>query len=111
MTEPQHVTPDGPWYANPDGAGEYRILRVTEDGGATVMVRMQAGTAGKPHLHPAGEELLVTVGDVKINGTALTTGDYLYTPPNAVHAAEAITDCEFLLVLPVLPQYLGDNPL
>jgi quercetin dioxygenase-like cupin family protein len=109
MSQPQHVSNDGPWYPNPDGAGEFRLLRAHDEGGATVMVRMRAGTSGKPHVHPAGEELLVTIGEVTIAGTTLVVGDYLYTPPNAEHAATAVTDCEFLLVLPALPKYAPDS--
>jgi quercetin dioxygenase-like cupin family protein len=109
VSQPEHVTTDGPWYPNPDGAGEFRLLRAHDEGGATVMVRMRAGTSGKPHVHPAGEELLVIGGTVIIAGTTLSAGDYLYTPPNAEHSASAITDCEFLLVLPALPQYALDT--
>jgi quercetin dioxygenase-like cupin family protein len=109
MTQSPHVTPDGSWYPNPDGAGEFRLLRAHDEGGATVMVRVRAGTSGKPHVHPAGEELLVTIGEVIVAGTTLSAGDYLYTPPNAQHAATAVTDCEFLLVLPALPQYALEN--
>jgi quercetin dioxygenase-like cupin family protein len=105
MTTTLHVPCEGPWLPNPDGAGEYRLLRAHEQGGATVLVRMRAGALGKPHRHPAGEELLVTKGKVAVGGILLSAGDYLYTAPNADHAAQAITDCEFLLVLPALPKY------
>lgn len=95
----------GEWFDNPDGAGRFRILRLHDGGGATVEVRMQAGTRGKAHLHPKGEELFMLEGKVSIGGEELAPGDYLYTPPGAWHFAAARTDCRFVLVLPALPEY------
>lgn len=95
----------GEWFDNPDGAGKFRILRLHDDGGATVEVRMQAGTRGKAHLHTKGEELFMLEGEVSIGGEELAPGDYLYTPPGAWHFAAARTDCRFVLVLPALPEY------
>lgn len=95
----------GEWFDNPDGAGKFRILRLHDDGGATVEVRMQAGTRGTAHLHPKGEELFMIEGEVSIGGEELAPGDYLYTPPGAWHFAAARTDCRFVLVLPALPEY------
>jgi quercetin dioxygenase-like cupin family protein len=95
----------GEWFDNPDGAGKFRILRLHEDGGATVEVRMQAGTRGKAHFHPKGEELFMLEGEVSIGGEELAPGDYLYTPPGAWHFAAARTYCRFVLVLPALPEY------
>lgn len=95
----------GKWFDNPDGAGTFRILRMHDDGGATVEVRMQAGTRGKAHLHPKGEELFMLEGEVSIGGVELAPGDYIYTPPGAWHFAAARTDCRFVLVLPALPEY------
>jgi len=95
----------GEWFDNPDGAGKFRILRLHDVGGATVEVRMQAGTRGKAHLHPKGEELFMREGEVSIGGEKLAPGDYLYTPPGAWHFAAARTDCRFVLVLPALPEY------
>ena len=95
----------GEWFGNPDGPGKFRVLRLHDDGGATVEVRMQAGTRGKAHLHPKGEELFMLEGEVSIGGEELAPGDYLYTPPGAWHFAAARTDCRFVLVLPALPEY------
>jgi len=95
----------GEWFDNPDGAGRFRILRVHDEGGATVEVRMLEGTRGKAHLHPLGEELFMLEGKASIGGQDLGPGDYLYTPPGAWHFAAARTDCRFLLVLPALPEY------
>ena len=96
----------GEWLDSPDGAGRFRVLRVHKGGGATVEVAIPGGVEGRPHVHPAGEELLMVEGHVDISGTILRAGDYLYTPPGAVHRARALTDVRFVLVLPALPEYL-----
>lgn len=95
----------GEWFANPDGVGRFRILRLHEEGGATVEVRMNENTRGKAHRHPGGEELFMLDGHAVIGGRELGPGDYLYTPPGAWHFAAARTDCRFVLVLPALPEY------
>lgn len=95
----------GQWFDNPDGAGKFRILHLHADGGVTVEVHMQAGTRGKVHLHPKGEELYMLEGEVSIGGEELAAGDYPYTPPGTWHFAAARTDCRFILVLPALPEY------
>ena len=95
----------GEWFDNPDGAGKFRVLRLHDDGGATVEVQMQQAARGKPHLHPKGEELFMIEGRASIGGQELGPGDYLYTPPGAWHFAAARTDCRFILVLPALPEY------
>ena len=105
MTAQRVLSEQGEWFDNPDGAGKFRILRLHDDGGATVEVRMQGGTRGKAHLHPKGEELFMLVGEVSSGGEELGPGDYLYTPPGAWHFAAARTDCRFVLVLPALPEY------
>lgn len=95
----------GEWLDNPDGAGRFRILRLHENGGATVEVSIPAGAVGKPHRHPAGEELVMLEGEVEIDGILLRPGDYLHTAAGASHRARAVTDARFVLVLPALPEY------
>ncbi|MFM8971317.1 MAG: cupin domain-containing protein [Actinomycetota bacterium] len=97
---------DGEWLESPDAAGTFRILRVHDAGGVTIEVSIPAGVTGNPHRHPGGEELLMVSGEVEIDGLILRPGDYLHTPPGAVHRARAITDTRFVLVLPAVPEYL-----
>lgn len=96
----------GEWLESPDAAGTFRILRVHEGGGVTIEVSIPAGVIGNPHRHPKGEELFMVSGEVEIDGLILRPGDYMYTPPGAVHRARAITDARFALVLPDVPEYL-----
>jgi len=96
----------GDWLDSPDGAGRYRILRVHDDGGVTIEVELPAGVEGGDHRHPEGEELVMLSGEAEIGEITVKPGDYLHTPPGAVHRARAVTDSRFVLVLPAIPQYL-----
>ena len=106
MTTTARIADGDDWFPNPDGAGRFRVLRDHGDGGVTVEVTMPAGSVGRTHRHPAGEELVMLDGEAKIGSVGLQAGDYLYTPPGATHRAEAVTDCRFVLVLPAVPEYL-----
>jgi len=79
----------GEWFDNPDGAGKFRLLRLHDDGGATVEVLMQAGTRGKAHLHPKGEELFMIEGHVSIGGQEL--GPALLLGRTRLHREAKIT--------------------
>jgi len=61
-----------------------------------------AATEWKPSKvdHPAGEEVFVLEGDVRIGRHRLTAGDYLYTPPDGKHDAASERGCVFLVTLP-----------
>lgn len=82
------------------------VLRPQPDGGATFFLRFGKGVVGAPHNHPAGEELFVVSGDITIGGRRLKTGDYLYTPPDAVHDAVAHEETVLFMNLPKLPVFL-----
>ena len=42
-------------------------------------------------------------GELELSGERLGPGDYMWTSPGKSHCAAAITDCEFVLVLPRRP--------
>ncbi len=78
-----------------------KLLRADRTSGAsTFLVRMEPGARVPLHDHPAGEEIFVVEGEVRIGGERLGPGDYLYTPPDARHAATSEAGCVFLVVLP-----------
>jgi len=66
----------------------------------TVEVRLEPGASVPAHDHPAGEEVFVLEGDVRIGRYHMKAGDYLYTPPDAKHAAASDRGCVFLVTLP-----------
>ncbi|MGH7249085.1 MAG: cupin domain-containing protein, partial [Pseudomonadota bacterium] len=82
------------------------VLRPHASGGATIFLRFAKGAVGAPHTHPGGEELFVVSGDISIGGKRVVAGDYLYTPPDAVHDAVAHEDTVLLLSLPKLPVFI-----
>ena len=79
----------------PQGApgrhGKWRIGRA---------VRLEPGASVPAHDHPAGEEVFVVEGDVRIGRHHMKAGDYLYTPPDAKHVAASDRGCVFLVTLP-----------
>ena len=93
-------------YNSPDGeVARVRVLRVHDGGGVTVEVELASGSQGAAHEHPGGEELVVMSGRLVVDDVELAPGDYLYTPPGRSHAARAVTDTRFVLVLPSIPVY------
>ena len=71
-----------------------------ETGQSAALVRFDAGASFPAHDHPAGAEVYVLEGDVRIGRHALAAGDYLYTPPGGTHAATSSGGCVFLVTLP-----------
>ena len=67
---------------------------------SSFLIRLQPGGRIPPHDHPAGEELYVLEGDFQVGPEKLGPGDYLYTPPNGIHAASSQGGCVVLVVLP-----------
>jgi hypothetical protein len=97
---------DRQWVPTPTPGLEYSALRGHSSGGASFFLRFAAGVAAQPHTHPDGEELYVVSGDITVGGRRLRTGDYLYTPPDKSHDAQAHAETVLLLVAPKLPVFL-----
>ena len=78
-----------------------KVLRADPaTGGSSALVRFEPGVKFPAHDHPGGEEVFVVEGEVTIGAHRLKAGDYLYTPPNAKHAAVSEAGCVFLVTLP-----------
>src|SRR5262245_31109800 len=71
-----------------------------ESGEATFLLRFEPGAAFPAHDHPAGEQVFVVEGDVRIGRERLTAGDYLYTPPLGIHAVSTERGCVLFVTLP-----------
>jgi quercetin dioxygenase-like cupin family protein len=69
-------------------------------GGLTVLLRFEPGSRFPAHRHPAGEEVFVVEGQVKIGDQRLKQGDYLYAAPDSVHAVWSEFGCTILVMLP-----------
>jgi quercetin dioxygenase-like cupin family protein len=78
-----------------------KVLRSDKESGESAsLVRLEPGASVPAHDHPAGEEVFVLDGDVRIGRHHMKTGDYLYTPPSEKHAAASDSGCVFLVTLP-----------
>ena len=78
-----------------------KVLRNdTESGESAALVRLEPGASVPAHDHPAGEEVFVLEGNVRIRRHHMKAGDYLYTPPDAKHAVASDGGCVFLVTLP-----------
>jgi quercetin dioxygenase-like cupin family protein len=90
------------WRASKLGTGvSYKTLRRDEKtGGITVLLRFESGGAFPAHRHPAGEEVFVVEGEVRIGGQHFGKGDYVYTEPDGVHAVSSESGGTILVMLP-----------
>lgn len=99
------------WRATRDGTGVVvKLLRRDAASGAvTVLLRFDRGGRFPAHRHPAGEEVFVVDGEVRIGKERLQAGDYLYTEPDGVHAVSSDTGGTILVVLPKPVEILNDT--
>jgi quercetin dioxygenase-like cupin family protein len=85
------------------------LRRDTETGASSSLVRFAPGARFPAHDHPAGEEVFVVEGEVRIGAHLMKAGDYLYAPPGCIHAASSEKGCVFLVTLPK-PVVVLENP-
>ena len=76
------------------------LRRDTETGASSLLLRFEPGAMFPAHDHPAGEEVFVLEGEVRIGAHLMKPGDYLYAPPGCIHAASSKTGCVFHVTLP-----------
>jgi quercetin dioxygenase-like cupin family protein len=102
-------TGDSEWRAAQAPGVFIQILRSDKAGGASsFLLKLDAGAQVPAHDHPGGEELFVLAGDFQVGDDILRAGDYLYTPPNAVHSASSEGGCLVLVMLPQPVRILAD---
>ena len=105
MTDPRETLTSSAaaeWRPSKVAAGvSLKVLRSDKDSGESAsLVRLEPGASVPAHDHPAGEEVFVLEGEVRIGLHHMKAGDYLYTPPDAKHAAVSDGGCVFLVTLP-----------
>lgn len=66
----------------------------------TFLLKFDAGASYPNHRHPAGEEVYVLEGEVRFGADRLKAGDYLYTPPGAMHPVYSKTGCVMFFIVP-----------
>jgi quercetin dioxygenase-like cupin family protein len=100
---------DDGWKALKIPGVSFKLLRRNaETGESTSLVRLAAGARFPAHNHPAGEEVFILDGDLRVGPDRLKTGDYLYTPPDGTHAVSSEGGCVFLVTLPKPVEILED---
>jgi quercetin dioxygenase-like cupin family protein len=101
-SEENVMTNSNEWRPTKDGTGvSVKLLRGDRETGAvTVLLRFDPGARFPAHRHPAGEEVFVVEGTVRIGKDLLNRGDYLYTEPGGVHAVSSEGGGTLLVVLP-----------
>ena len=87
------------WIDTGDGTS-LAPLRVHGAGAGTAFLRFVAGGRSGAHRHPAGEDLYVISGRLRVGDLELTAGDFLHTPPGGVHDAEAYEPTVVLISVP-----------
>lgn len=84
----------------PDAAGIFvKVLQFDKKAkrAPTFLLKFEAGATYPAHNHPAGEEIFVLEGDIRLDKDHLYAGDYLYTVPNGKHAVRSENGCVVLV--------------
>jgi quercetin dioxygenase-like cupin family protein len=66
----------------------------------TILLKFEAKATYPLHTHPAGEEIFVLEGDIRLGNAKLKAGDYLFTHPGNAHAVRSDGGCVVLVVVP-----------
>jgi len=73
----------------------------------TFLLKFDAGASYPNHRHPKGEEVFVLEGEVRFGPDHLQAGDYLYTPPDAMHPVYSKSGCVLFFIVPEEVQITG----
>ncbi|MDN5757196.1 MAG: cupin domain-containing protein [Tomitella sp.] len=89
------------------GSGVYLApLNEIQDGAGTAFLRFDEGAVSHSHKHPAGEEMYVISGKLKVGDMTISAGDYLRTPAGTIHEVKALTDAVTLIIVPEPLEFL-----
>jgi quercetin dioxygenase-like cupin family protein len=108
MSDVQTRLADAQW-TEVDPGVHIAPLRVIGNGAGTAFMRFDRGAVSRAHRHPAGEELYIISGRLRVGGRTLEAGDFLLTAPGGVHDAEAEEDTVTLISVPEPIEFLGDE--
>lgn len=84
--ESRYVPASKEWKALPFEGVFMKTLYRFEEGGSTVLIKMEPNSSFPLHTHPADEEVYVVEGEVRVGKYQLSQGDYLFTPQETIHA-------------------------
>ena len=77
-----------------------KSLRKDEQTGSRSLLKFQANSYMSRHLHPAGEEVLVLEGRVRVEDSWYDSGCYLYSPPGSSDDVYSDTGALLFVALP-----------
>ena len=100
--------------AEPDAEGIFvKILQFDKKAkrAPTFLLKLEAGATYPVHNHPAGEEIFVIEGDIRLCKNHLYTGGYLYTAPNGKHAVRSENGCVVLVKTPEAVEILPSRKI
>jgi len=66
----------------------------------TILLKFEAGASYPLHSHPAGEEIFVLEGDIRLGKDELRAGDYLFTAAGNKHRVSTKNGCIVFLKAP-----------
>lgn len=66
----------------------------------SMLLKFDPGARYPVHDHPAGEEIYVIEGDIRLGKDHLFAGDYIYTAPGNIHAVRTDGGCVVFLRAP-----------
>jgi len=85
------------WKATDYPGIDRSLFRNNETGGRSSVVRLTKGSRFPRHAHHGSEEVVVLAGIVRIGGTELHAGDYLFTSPGEEHDVFAVSDASIFV--------------
>ncbi len=99
---------EGEWQQAAPGIS-LKILHADPHGErTTVLVRIDPGAAYPPHRHRGVEECLVLEGDLHVDGTVLTAGDFTASFHDKIHIdTHSRQGCLLLISSPLNDEFLG----
>lgn len=98
----------------PDAAGVFvKVLQYDKQAkrAPTFLLKFEAGATYPAHNHPAGEEIFVLEGDIRLGKDHLYAGDYLYTAPDGKHAVRSTNGCVVLVKTPEAVEILPNRKM
>ena len=98
---------DGVWKPSKTKGVSSKLLRNnTALGERALLLKLEPGTTYPAHKHNGGAQILVLEGEVRIGNDLLKAGDFLYTPPDAIHADHSEKGCVIFITAPEHPEMI-----
>lgn len=81
---------------------EQELISDTPEGGRVYRQTLRSRVVLPSHGHPAGEHIVVLAGRIRVGTRELEASAHFWTPPGAVHDAEALEAAVLIVIEPPL---------